>query len=205
MRSSFSLADALHTPSLCSLPPQSVKQSKVTVDVCSQRQGGCAASTALVKLDAPLTDAAAVKLFAPLKDVKVLEFSTMLGAFSGFEAPEDQQRFQRRIKEYGGIWCCIAAHPVRSIPAGKAPLPGSRQAALFFQGKWKFPACATGEPRLYAPPPLANSPALARVLTMRAPFLPSPPPPAPRPVSAGPHLVRPPLGSAAYGPPRTRL
>lgn len=103
--------------------PQSVKESKVTVDVCAQRAGGCGGSSALVKLDKPLTDAEAVKLFAPLKDVKVLEFNSMLGAFSGFEKPEDQQRFHRRVKEYGGIWCCIAAHPVRAARCARRGAP----------------------------------------------------------------------------------
>lgn len=134
--------------------PQIVKESKVAVDVCSA-PGGCGASSALVKLDKPITDGEAVKLFSPLKDVKVLEFSSMLGAFAGFDRPEDQQRFHRRIKEYVGIWCCVQAHPVRSTRAarGGAP-PGTTRPQESATRRWALRGAGT-DSSAFPPPCLA--------------------------------------------------
>lgn len=91
---------------------EAVKASKVTVDVCVGSTASCEGEgTSLVKLREAVTDAAAVEMFRPLRDVKVLEFSSMLGVFRGWADEADKNKFHRRIKEYASIWCCIAAHP----------------------------------------------------------------------------------------------
>ena len=94
---------------------QSVKSSRVVIDVCVAEGSACGGS-ALVKLSTPVTDAAAVALFAPLRDVKILELTSIVGVFGGFADTAVQTRFYRRLREYTGIWCCIHAHPVSPPP-----------------------------------------------------------------------------------------
>jgi hypothetical protein len=42
---------------------------------------------------------------------KILDFTTMKGAFTNFTNPEDWRKFANRVKNYGSIWCCVLAHP----------------------------------------------------------------------------------------------
>ena len=37
----------------------------------------------------------------------------MLGLWGGWDDDGTRAKFHRRIKEYGSIWCCVHAHPVR--------------------------------------------------------------------------------------------
>lgn len=46
-----------------------------------------------------------------VKDRKVVDFSSMLGAFGGFADPAVGIRFQTRLKQYATIWCCVNEHP----------------------------------------------------------------------------------------------
>jgi hypothetical protein len=46
-----------------------------------------------------------------VKDFKVLDFTTMSGAFKNFSDVNDWDKFARRMRIYGSIWCCIHAHP----------------------------------------------------------------------------------------------
>ncbi len=102
--------------SACLAWQQAVLESSVVVNVCTDGQP-CSAEAgdgALhMNLTTPITDADAKAIFSPLSGIKVLEFTSMLGVFSGFADTADQERFYRRVKDYAGIWCCIQAHPVR--------------------------------------------------------------------------------------------
>lgn len=101
--------------------PNKVLDSEVTVELvdacgggaeCSQG-GGQAAPKSVKKIVAEknFSDVNVVQLLENHKDAKVLKFSTMVGAFSGFEDPQKKEQFSNRLKKYAGLWCCIHAHP----------------------------------------------------------------------------------------------
>ncbi|KAK6934081.1 Nucleotide-diphospho-sugar transferase [Dillenia turbinata] len=50
--------------------------------------------------------------FSAFKDVKVIHFSSIQDAFLGFtdKASKREEKFRRRVKRYGGIWCCVENH-----------------------------------------------------------------------------------------------
>jgi hypothetical protein len=41
----------------------------------------------------------------------VLNFTSIGSAFGNFSRPADFTRFQRRMAQYGAVWCCVDAHP----------------------------------------------------------------------------------------------
>lgn len=94
------------------------------VNVCMS--GGCSkeptGTGATLDITVPLTEVNAVLIFGHLKAVRILEFTSMLGVFAGFEDEANKMRFQRRVREYGGIWCCVFAHPVRHCTAARVSL-----------------------------------------------------------------------------------
>lgn len=111
-------ADRCFTPHGLPAPAQSVLESKVIINVCPEERA-CASDAGQdgllqMNLTSPITDADAKAIFSPLSGIKVLEFTRMLGVFSGFAQEADKERFHRRVKDYAGIWCCIHAHPVRA-------------------------------------------------------------------------------------------
>mmetsp|Transcript_35964 Transcript_35964/g.88593 ORF Transcript_35964/g.88593 Transcript_35964/m.88593 type:complete len:683 (-) Transcript_35964:285-2333(-) len=103
--------------------PKEVLDSKVTVelvDTCGADKGsacsngvGVAAPRTMDKIVTfkNFTDVDIEHLLENHKDTKVLHFSTMVGAFSGFESQQNTQHFSNRLKRYAGLWCCIHAHP----------------------------------------------------------------------------------------------
>ena len=101
--------------------PKEVVDSELTVELVEEcggdtacLQGGGEADPSSVKkivAQKNFSDVEVVKLLKNHKEVKVLKFSTMVGAFSGFEDPEKTEQFSNRLKRYAGLWCCIHAHP----------------------------------------------------------------------------------------------
>lgn len=106
-----------------------VLDSRVLIRVCLGA-AACAESAPTgmqhIDLTTAVSDAEARSVFETLSSVKVLDFSSMLGVFSGWERPVDQERFyrcekataalfhhtqHRRVRDYAGIWCCINRHP----------------------------------------------------------------------------------------------
>merc|ERR1711871_1008742 len=69
------------------------------------------------------------KALEPLKSKKVLHFSTMAGAFGGFTAAADQEKFEGRIKQLASIWCCIHPPPKSSRAHLVRPSLGSARRA----------------------------------------------------------------------------
>jgi hypothetical protein len=79
---------------------------------CTQNVGAAAPKdTKKIVANTKLTDVNVEKLLSAHKDVKVIQFSTMVGAFGGFVDKQDMQKFSRRLKKYAAIWCCKNAHP----------------------------------------------------------------------------------------------
>ena len=95
---------------------QRVLQSRVVVQVCPTLGDPCptGGGAHVLNITAPVTDKDAKRIFRPLRRVKILELTAIPPAFfSGWDDEADKRRFQRRVREYGAIWCCVHAHPVR--------------------------------------------------------------------------------------------
>lgn len=46
-----------------------------------------------------------------MASISVLNFTSIGSAFGNFSRPADFTRFQRRMAQYGAVWCCVDAHP----------------------------------------------------------------------------------------------
>ena len=102
------------------LVPSSVKDSTVTVslvdecgrDECTQAMGKAApGGKDTIVATKNFTDVQVATLLEEYKDVKVLNFTSMVGAFGRFEDPADAKKFSNRIKRYAAIWCCKHKNP----------------------------------------------------------------------------------------------
>ena len=94
-------------------------QSRVVVQVCPTPGDPCPGTTGggahVLNITAPVTDKDAKRIFRPLRRAKILELTSVPQAFfAGWEDEADKRRFHRRVREYGAIWCCVHAHPVRN-------------------------------------------------------------------------------------------
>lgn len=102
------------------LVPTNVRDSTVTVSLvdecgreeCTQAVGKAApAGQNTIVAARNFTDVQVQTLLTEYKDVKVLNFTSMVGAFSRFEDLEDAKKFSNRIKKYAAIWCCKHRNP----------------------------------------------------------------------------------------------
>ncbi|KAK3235712.1 hypothetical protein CYMTET_54103 [Cymbomonas tetramitiformis] len=110
----FRAASFLSHPQL----PSATRTSRVKIAVCgsSTRGGsrGCPAKATdlgQVAVAKGLTDKQLQTALEPHAAVKILDFSSMVGFFGGFEDHETDVKFRRRIQEYASEWCCKYATP----------------------------------------------------------------------------------------------
>lgn len=116
------------------LPPP-VRDSQLHIAICRGNQTGvtCAdGSTAAVEaggkvwLAPELSDAQLRIALQPFMDRRILNFDSMLGAFGGFLGEDGKvdrrfgdsligRRFQRRLVEYAGMFCCLHEMPVGHV------------------------------------------------------------------------------------------
>ncbi|MED6121700.1 hypothetical protein PIB30_032701 [Stylosanthes scabra] len=101
----------LDNPSL----PLEVKNSWLDVQLCREGTPDCDASNnttvgGVLKLPKHRNEETFMKLLSPFKGVKVIKFSSVQDAFTGFTDKEREERFRKRVKRYVGIWCCVLDH-----------------------------------------------------------------------------------------------
>ncbi|KHN05539.1 hypothetical protein glysoja_020504 [Glycine soja] len=111
----------LDNPSL----PSEVKMSWLDVQLCKDGTQDCFASNnttvgGVLKFPRHSNEETYMKVFLSFKDIKVIQFSSMQDAFSGFSDKartstlisfeEREDRFRKRVKRYTGIWCCVLDH-----------------------------------------------------------------------------------------------
>ncbi|XP_057415528.1 arabinosyltransferase XEG113-like isoform X2 [Lotus japonicus] len=92
--------------------PSEVKKSWLNVQLCKEGTQDCDASNdttlgGLLKFPKHSNEETFMKVFSSFKDVKVIKFSSVLDAFTGFADKEREERFRNRVKRYVGIWCCV--------------------------------------------------------------------------------------------------
>ncbi|CAF2291240.1 unnamed protein product [Brassica rapa] len=97
----------LDNPSL----PKQVKESWLDVQLCQEGKEGCVASnittpSGALKFPKRSNEDTFKAIFSSFNDVKVIKFSSVEDAFTGFSDKEREERFRRRVKRYVGIWCC---------------------------------------------------------------------------------------------------
>ncbi|KAH0930345.1 hypothetical protein HID58_016072 [Brassica napus] len=97
----------LDNPSL----PKQVKESWLDVQLCQEGKEGCVASNITtpsgpLKFPKRSNEDTFKAIFSSFSDVKVIKFSSVEDAFTGFSDKEREERFRRRVKRYVGIWCC---------------------------------------------------------------------------------------------------
>ncbi|KAF7829106.1 arabinosyltransferase XEG113-like [Senna tora] len=95
--------------------PSEVKNSWLDVHLCKEGARDCEASNAttfgeVLRFPKHSNDETFLKVFSSFKDVKVIQFSSMQDAFTGFSDKEREERFRKRVKRYVGIWCCVMDH-----------------------------------------------------------------------------------------------
>ncbi|XP_045813735.1 arabinosyltransferase XEG113-like [Trifolium pratense] len=101
----------LDNPSL----PSEMKKSWLDVHLCKEGTQDCNASNnvtsgGVLRFPKHSNEETFMRVFSSFKDVKVIQFSTMQGAFTGFTNKESEDRFRKRVKHYTGIWCCVTDH-----------------------------------------------------------------------------------------------
>ncbi|KAJ0259752.1 Arabinosyltransferase XEG113 [Hirschfeldia incana] len=97
----------LDNPSL----PKQVKESWLDVQLCQEGKEGCVASnttssSGALKFPKRSNEDTFKAIFSSFNDVKVIKFSSVEDAFTGFSDKGREERFRRRVKRYVGIWCC---------------------------------------------------------------------------------------------------
>ncbi|KAK7367134.1 hypothetical protein VNO80_09143 [Phaseolus coccineus] len=101
----------LDNPSL----PSEVKKSWLDVHLCKEGTQDCVASNnttigGVLKFPRHSNEETYKKIFSSFKDIKVIQFSSMQDAFTGFRDKEREDKFRKRVKRYVGIWCCVLDH-----------------------------------------------------------------------------------------------
>ncbi|XP_027360591.1 arabinosyltransferase XEG113-like isoform X2 [Abrus precatorius] len=102
----------LDNPSL----PSEVKSSWLDVQLCKEGTQDCFASSnntdvgGVLKFPKHSNEETYMKVFSSFKDIKVIQFSSMQDAFTGFIDKEREDKFRNRVKRYVGIWCCVLEH-----------------------------------------------------------------------------------------------
>ncbi|KAG4134647.1 hypothetical protein ERO13_D08G170000v2 [Gossypium hirsutum] len=97
------------------LLPQQVKESWLYVQLCQEGTEDCHASSntsrpGLLRFPKNSTEEMFKTVFSSFKDVKVIQFSSMQGAFYSFTDKTREEKFRNRMKRYVGIWCCVENH-----------------------------------------------------------------------------------------------
>ncbi|RYQ81708.1 hypothetical protein Ahy_B10g100329 [Arachis hypogaea] len=92
-----------------------VKNSWLDVQLCKEGTPDCDASDnttlgGFLKFPKHSNEETFMKIFSPFKDVKVIKFSSVQDAFTGFTNKEREEKFRNRVKRYVGIWCCVLDH-----------------------------------------------------------------------------------------------
>ncbi|KAK7262809.1 hypothetical protein RJT34_30390 [Clitoria ternatea] len=106
----------LDNPSL----PSEVKTSWLDVQLCKEGTQDCDASNGttvgeVLKFPKHSNEETFMKVFSSFKDVKVIKFSSVQDAFTGFTTKEREDKFRNRVKRYVGIWCCVPDHTIGHI------------------------------------------------------------------------------------------
>ncbi|KAK7250704.1 hypothetical protein RIF29_33306 [Crotalaria pallida] len=101
----------LDNPSL----PAEVKKSWLDVQLCKEGTQDCNASNdtnvgGLLKFPKHSSEETFMKVFSSFKDVKIIKFSSVQDAFTGFTNKDREEKFRNRVKRYVGIWCCALDH-----------------------------------------------------------------------------------------------
>ncbi|KAI8466122.1 MAG: nucleotide-diphospho-sugar transferase-domain-containing protein [Monoraphidium minutum] len=98
--------------------PDAVLGSVVHVHACKHGAVGCATGDNPATLEynrlfmeERLDSDHIVMALSSVASIPVLNFTSMESAFGRFVRHEDQQRFHRRMAQYGAVWCCVDAHP----------------------------------------------------------------------------------------------
>lgn len=92
--------------------PREVKESQLDVQLCQVGSRGCqitndSSATRLIRLPKHSSEETLSTVFSSFKDIKIINFSSMQGAFLGFTDKVREQKFRNRVKRYVGIWCCV--------------------------------------------------------------------------------------------------
>ncbi|KAL3512747.1 hypothetical protein ACH5RR_025464 [Cinchona calisaya] len=101
--------------------PQKVKDSWLNVNLCHEGSQGCqvpnvtTSQTRHLKFPKNSSEETFKTVFSAFKDVKVIQFSSMQDAFSGFTNKSKEEKFRKRVKAYTGIWCCVENHTPEHI------------------------------------------------------------------------------------------
>ncbi|KAF5735133.1 Xyloglucanase [Tripterygium wilfordii] len=101
----------LDNPSL----PRHMKESWLDVQLCQEGTKDCHASnntspTRQLKFPKHSDEEKFKSVFSSFKDFKVIQFSSMQDAFTGFIDKTREEKFRNRVKRYVGIWCCVENH-----------------------------------------------------------------------------------------------
>ncbi|PNW80858.1 hypothetical protein CHLRE_07g332500v5 [Chlamydomonas reinhardtii] len=98
---------------------KAVNESRVTVEICAppdatgceEGAGPAVVKDGVVKLMPNLKSAAVAKALEAVQDKKIIVLKNAKDAFSGFSDPEEQARYENRLKHYTSVFCCLDKNP----------------------------------------------------------------------------------------------
>ncbi|GFR44270.1 hypothetical protein Agub_g5475 [Astrephomene gubernaculifera] len=99
-----------------------VRNDRVVVELCASGSVDCSdgkqpakilteAGVRKIRIQSGLPSAALETALSSVRSVKVLHFASMANAMGELSDAAVARRFTERMKLYGSIWCCVAAHP----------------------------------------------------------------------------------------------
>ncbi|XP_031502639.1 arabinosyltransferase XEG113 [Nymphaea colorata] len=103
------------------LLPESIKKSRLNVQLCDPALSNCQASNtsmqprAVLKFPKHSTEEMYKSVFSAYKDVKIIKFSSIDDAFQGFSDKLIEEKFRHRVSRYVGIWCCVEQQEIGHI------------------------------------------------------------------------------------------
>lgn len=98
--------------------PKSVNDSRVTVYICKPDEADCAKGDApaevkdgVVRLAPQLTSGQVAKALEGVTGTKILTMQNALDAFKRFDEDQAQEMWERRLKHYTSVFCCLEKNP----------------------------------------------------------------------------------------------
>jgi len=97
-----------------------VKESLLEVQLCDDHSSRCSAVNRTdehkpLLIPRNSTEEKLLNIFSSYKSVKIIQFPSMVDAFSGFADAVVETKFRNRVKRYVGLWCCVEFREIGHI------------------------------------------------------------------------------------------
>lgn len=92
--------------------PVQVKESWLDVQLCQHGSHGCGVKNStgplgVLRFPKSSSEEKFKAVFSSYKNIKVIRFSSMQDAFTGFSDKTREKLFRARMTRYASVWCCL--------------------------------------------------------------------------------------------------